>query len=104
MDVEAIVPGHGPITDKASVKEMQSYLAHVDREARQRHAAGLSSWDAAQDIRLGSFGAWEDAGRLAMTVDTVYRELNQDASPPNVIELFTRIQALEKRYAAERGG
>jgi glyoxylase-like metal-dependent hydrolase (beta-lactamase superfamily II) len=103
MDVEAIVPGHGPITDKAGVKRMQDYLVHIDRETRTRHAAGMSSWEAAQDIALGSFGAWEDAGRLAVTVDTIYREINQDASAPNVIELFGRILELENRYAAERG-
>jgi len=99
MDVDAIVPGHGPITDKAGVKRMQDYLVHVDRETRIRHAAGLSAWEAAQDIALGSFGAWDDAERLAVTVDTIYREINDDKSPRDLTELFGRMMQLEKRYS-----
>jgi cyclase len=104
MDVDAIVPGHGPITDKPGVRRMQEYLEHVDRETRKRHAAGMGSWEAAQDIALGSFGAWEDAGRLAVTVDTIYREIDRDAAPPNVVELLNRVMQLEKRYAPGRAG
>ena len=102
MDVDAIVPGHGPITDKAGVKRMQDYLVHVDRETRKRHAAGMNSWEAAQDIALGSFGAWDDAGRLAVTVETIYREIDADHSPRNLMELFSRMMQLEARYAAAR--
>ena len=102
MDVDAIVPGHGPITDKGGVKRMQDYLVHVDRETRKRHAAGMNSWEAAQDIGLGSFGAWDDAGRLAVTVETIYREIDADRSPRNLMELFSRMMQLETRYAAAR--
>ncbi|MBU4569208.1 MAG: MBL fold metallo-hydrolase, partial [Alphaproteobacteria bacterium] len=31
MDVDVIVPGHGPITDKAGVRRVADYLAFVDR-------------------------------------------------------------------------
>jgi hypothetical protein len=37
-----------------------------------------------------------------VTVDTIYREIDRDASPPNVVELFSRILQLETRYAAAR--
>jgi cyclase len=100
LDVEVIVPGHGPITDKSGVKRMQEYLIHVERETRKRHAAGMNSWDAARDIALGSFGAWEDPGRLAVTVDTIYREIDADSTPRNLMDLFGRIVQLEHRYAA----
>ena len=102
MDVDAIVPGHGPITDKAGVKRMQDYLVHVDRETRKRHAAGMNSWEAAQDIALGSFGAWEDSGRVAVTVDTIYREIDADTSPRNLMELFSRMMRLETSRVAAR--
>ncbi len=103
MDVDAIVPGHGPIAEKRQVARMRDYLAFVESESRRRHAAGMSSWEAAQDIALGAFGEWMDAGRLAVTVDTVYREIAADTSPRNLVELFTRIMDLESRYARERG-
>ncbi len=102
LDVEAIVPGHGPITDKAGVRRMREYLVYVDQETRKRHAAGMNSWEAAQDIALGSFGGWLDAERLAVTVDTIYREINSDHSRRNVMDLFGRMVQLERRYAAQR--
>ena len=102
LDVDVIVPGHGPITDKAGVKRMQDYLVYVERESRKRHAAGMNSWDAAQDIALDSFGAWEDPERIAVTVDTIYRELNADTSHRNMAELFGRMMQLDKRYAAAK--
>jgi cyclase len=100
LDVEAVVPGHGPITDKAGVKRMQDYLVYVDAETRKRHAAGMNSWEAAQDIALGAFGAWEDAGRLAVTVDTIYREIDAATSHRNLRDLFGHMVELERRYAA----
>jgi glyoxylase-like metal-dependent hydrolase (beta-lactamase superfamily II) len=100
LDTDVVVPGHGPITDKGGVRRMQEYLVFVDGEARKRHAAGMDSWQAAQDIALGSFGKWLDAERLAVTVDTIYREINGDSSPRNVVELFGRMAELERRYAA----
>jgi glyoxylase-like metal-dependent hydrolase (beta-lactamase superfamily II) len=100
MEVEAIVPGHGPITDKAGVKRMQEYLIFVEQETRRRHAAGMNAWEAAQDIALGPFGDWRDAERLAVTVDTIYREIDADQSHRNIVELFGRMAQLEKRYSS----
>ena len=102
MDVDSIVPGHGPTTDKAGVRKMRSYLAHLDVETRKRHASGMNSWDIAQDITLAEFGAWEDAERIAVTVDTIVREIEGDTSPRNVPELFTRMAELDKRRNPHR--
>ncbi len=99
MDVDAIVPGHGPVTDQAGVRRMQDYLRYVDQEARVRHAAGMSAWEAAQDIPLERFAAWPDPGRLAVTVGTIFRELDGDASPANPLEYFGRMQQLDAKYA-----
>lgn len=103
LDVEAIVPGHGPITDKAGVKAMQSYLVFIEQEAKKRHAAGLTAWEAAQDIALGEFAAWRDAERIAVTVDTIYREINKDTSPRDIVALFGQMAELNKRYCASCG-
>ena len=88
MDVDVIVPGHGPLTDKAGVREVADYLAYIDSEARARHAAGLSAEDAARDIGLGRYATWKDAERIAVNVDTLYREYNNDPTPPDAIRLF----------------
>jgi glyoxylase-like metal-dependent hydrolase (beta-lactamase superfamily II) len=88
MDVEAIVPGHGPITDKAGVRRVQDYLAFCDREARIRFDAGLSVREAAHDIALGDFSSWGDAERIAVNVDTLYRGYRGDTSPRDTLALF----------------
>ena len=41
MDVETVVPGHGPITDKRGVAAMREYLEYIFVEARARYDAGL---------------------------------------------------------------
>ncbi|MBV8139781.1 MAG: MBL fold metallo-hydrolase [Deltaproteobacteria bacterium] len=102
LEVDAVVPGHGPITDKAGVRRMQDYLVYVDTEARKRNAAGMNSWEAAQDIALGSFGDWLDAERLAVTVNTIYREIGAPSASRSTVELFGRMAQLERRYADQR--
>ena len=98
MDVESIVPGHGPVTDKTGARAMRDYLAYIETETRKRHAAGMNSWEIAQDIALAEFGAWEDPERIAITVDTICRELAHDHSPRDVPALFGRMAILDKRH------
>jgi cyclase len=88
MDVDVIVPGHGPVTDKAGVRRVADYLAFVDQEARKRFDAGLGVREAALDIALGDYASWGDAERIAVNVDSLYREYRGDGKVTPVIELF----------------
>lgn len=88
MDVEIIVPGHGPITDKRGVRAVKSYLEYISHEARQRYDAGMSASDAAHDIALGDYESWGDAERIVVNVASLYREFSGDTTPPKVLELF----------------
>ncbi len=101
MDVDIIVPGHGPITDKAGVRRVQEYLRYVEAEARARFDAGLSVRDAALDIALGDFESWGDAERIAVNVDTLYREFSGTTEETPVVELFAMMA--ETRDAMRRG-
>ncbi len=94
MDVETIVPGHGPITDKAGVRRVREYLAFIRDEARVRYDAGLSAFDAARDIALGPFTGWLDAERIAVNVNTLYREFSNDSQAADIVELFSQMAAL----------
>ena len=91
LDLQAIVPGHGPITDNAGVRRVQDYLRYVDREARKRFDAGMSSEEAMLDIALGDFDSWGDAERIAVNVETLYRGYRNDKTPSNPLELFARM-------------
>ncbi len=88
LDVETIVPGHGPITDKNGVRRVLAYLTFIDREARKRYEAGLSVRDAAHDIALGDFDSWIDAERIAVNVATLYREYSGQPEPAEAPVLF----------------
>ena len=99
LDVDVIVPGHGPITDKAGVRKVQDYLRFVDREARKRFDAGLRAEDAALDIALGEYDSWGDAERIAVNVETLYRGYKGETAPANPLEMFTR---MAKVHAARK--
>ncbi len=94
LDVETIVPGHGPITDKDGVREFKSYLNYVFDETRQRYEAGMPSLEAAKAIPMARYASWTDGERIAVTVATIYRELSGDSSDANRITSFAEMAAL----------
>ena len=96
-EVDVIVPGHGPVTDKAGVAGVRDYLVYVRDEAKERFEGGMDAWDAARDIALNGFGRWGETGRIAVNVDTVYRSLDPSHRSPDVVEQFRRMFALESR-------
>jgi glyoxylase-like metal-dependent hydrolase (beta-lactamase superfamily II) len=96
MDVETVVPGHGPVTDKSGVAEVRDYLSFVETEATARYEAGMTDLEAAKDIALGPYGDWGERGRIAANVATVYRTLDPAYRAPDVVELFRRMAALEQ--------
>ena len=105
LDVETVVPGHGPITDKKGVAAVRDYLQYVAIEARRRYDAGMSIREAAEDISLTEYSSWSDAERIVVNVGTLYREFaaagggadapGQSASPA---ELFAMMAQIEKRH------
>ena len=101
MDARAIVPGHGPITDNAGVREVREYLVYVEREASARQRSGMDAFDAARDIaaQLGAredFGSLGEFGRIAVNVEAVYRALDPSHKSPDVVEQFRRMAAIER--------
>ncbi|HKI74384.1 MAG TPA: MBL fold metallo-hydrolase [Pseudomonadales bacterium] len=96
MAPEVIVPGHGPITDIAGVARVRDYLVYISKEARARYDAGMSVRDAAFDIALGDYAAWTDAERIAVNVNTLYREFSGDTEPPNTVVLFSLMAELKR--------
>jgi glyoxylase-like metal-dependent hydrolase (beta-lactamase superfamily II) len=105
MEVDTVVPGHGPVTDKAGVREVRDYLAFVDAEATARHDAGLDAWEAARDIArdVGArpdFAGWGEFGRIVVNVEAVYRNLDPAHRTPNVVEQFRRMAELESGHVA----
>ncbi len=96
MDVDYIVPGHGPLTDKAGVQKVKDYLTYIDKEARKRFDAGLSWQDAARDIALGDYESWVDNERIAINVHTLFGEYAGGGDDADIMQLFTMMAELAK--------
>jgi glyoxylase-like metal-dependent hydrolase (beta-lactamase superfamily II) len=94
LDVETIVPGHGPITDKQGVAEIKGYFEYIFDEARKRYEAGMPAFEAARDIPMDRYASWTDGERIAANVDSIYRELSGDTIHPNKVSLFGQMAAL----------
>ncbi len=95
-DVDVVVPGHGPITDKAGVKRMRDYLVYIDKEARQRFDAGMSMEDAAFDIPLGEYRNWEDPERIVVNVASLYREYSGESGEADAMQSFSMMARMHK--------
>lgn len=80
-DVETVVPGHGPITDKQGIADLKEYFLFVEREARARYDAGMNYEDAARDIDLGPYKDWIDRERIVLNVFACYREFAEETEP-----------------------
>ena len=66
MEVDFVVPGHGPVTDNRGVKAVRDYLVYIDTESRKRFESGLSALEAAKEIDLDLFSTWGDGERIAV--------------------------------------
>jgi glyoxylase-like metal-dependent hydrolase (beta-lactamase superfamily II) len=91
LDADSYVPGHGPVTDAAGVREVISYLAHVEAGAAELHARGRTVEEAAAELDLGRFADWGNPERLVINVDSCYRHLDPAHPEPDVLSLFTQM-------------
>jgi glyoxylase-like metal-dependent hydrolase (beta-lactamase superfamily II) len=87
-NVETVVPGHGPITDKSGVRALKHYLEYVRSESRKRFDAGMDYEKAARDIALDAFADWTDPERIVVNVYACYREFKGGVDRLAVPALF----------------
>ena len=97
LDVELVVPGHGPVVDKRGAAMVRDYLTFVQREATQRRDSGMAAADAARDIDLGDFGEWIDSERLVVNVHAVYADLDPAYVRPALPQLASEMAHLAQR-------
>ncbi len=98
LDVETIVPGHGPITDKSGVRKQKRYFEHVRDEARRRYDAGVGWEEAARDMSLGEFAHWPDAERIVGNVFALYREFGARVTTEDERALFGAMGRWRKQH------
>ena len=96
MDVEVIVPGHGPLAGAPAVRELKAYFEYLYAQARSRHAEGMSAMQAARSIALDRWADWGEPERLVVNVASIYRELWDEQEPLNPLAAFEQMAELAR--------
>jgi cyclase len=94
LDVEVIVPGHGPPTGPGAVRELQAYLEYLYLEARIRHAEGMTAVQAARSIATDRWADWGEGERLVVNIANIFSELNGEQEPLNPLTCFQQMAEL----------
>jgi len=96
LEIDVVVPGHGPLTDKAGVRLFQRYLDMIERESRTRFEAGMTVDEAAADIHFEPpFDEWLVPERVAGSVNFLFRQWGS----PQAHRDFMKVFELMARYA-----
>jgi cyclase len=92
LDVDLIVPGHGPITDHRGVAAVRDYLVLTRDAAVAAYATGVPAADAAVDIAAeldrSGYEDWCDRERVIANVIALYRNIEGRAEERNPGALF----------------
>ncbi len=96
LEVEVIVPGHGPLAGPAAVRELQAYFEYLYTEARARHAEGMTPLQAARSLSLDRWADWGESERLVVNIANIYRELSGDEEPVNQLAAFEQMAELAR--------
>ena len=101
LDIDVVVPGHGPLTDKSRVVEFRNYLLWFRDEARKRFEAGMSIEETALEIsELPDLPDWDLPERIIGAVNFLYRKWGSSQATSNFGEIFGLFDGfLEKRAA-----
>ncbi|MEQ1948112.1 MAG: MBL fold metallo-hydrolase [Bryobacteraceae bacterium] len=86
LDVNVIVPGHGPLGGKKELAETRAYLDLFKREARKRFDDGMTPGKAAASMWnrkvMGRFDSWRGADdRLPMNMVRAFHEFRGTLHP-----------------------
>lgn len=98
MDVEVIIPGHGPIATKDNVRATKDYFIYVREQARRRYDAGLGAEDAAAEIALDAFVGWGESERIVANVAHLYREFSASLRETDPLETFAMMYRYQQRH------
>jgi glyoxylase-like metal-dependent hydrolase (beta-lactamase superfamily II) len=96
MEVEVIVPGHGPLAGPEEVRELRAYFEHLYAEARLRHEEGMTPLQAAHSISLARWAEWGEGERLVVNVANIFAELSGETEPLSPLAAFEQMAALAR--------
>ena len=105
MDVETIVPGHGPIGGKKELREMRAYLTLIRREAKKRFDSGMTAEQAARDVKLGIYARWREPERILPNIMRLYQEFRDELDQPlDGMAVFEGMRKLRAEWHGHAAG
>lgn len=102
MDVDVIVPGHGPIGGKKELAESLEYFRFLKTEVKKRYDAGMSAGAAAADVKMGKYDNWMGPERTVMNTVRLYDEFKGTLTPD--IDMEGTKQAILERNSIVASG
>ena len=96
MDVEVIVPGHGPLAGPGAVRELKAHFEYLYAQASVRHAEGMTALQAARSMSLDRWADWGESERLVVNVANIYAEISGDLEPPDALAAFQQMTELAR--------
>lgn len=93
LDAPVVVPGHGPLGDRACIEAQRGYFEWLVTEGTPRLQGGLSPLDAARDLAGGPYAGWGEGERLVVNLTALARDLGLDPAD-DVLTLFGGMAAL----------
>jgi Zn-dependent hydrolases, including glyoxylases len=87
-EIDVVVPGHGPLTDKRGLREQRDYLAYMLAETRMFYDAGVGFEEAAERLSLDRFAGFAEDERLPLNVYACYREFDSRVEKPDFLKMF----------------
>jgi glyoxylase-like metal-dependent hydrolase (beta-lactamase superfamily II) len=97
LDVDVIVPGHGPLAEPAAVAELKAYFEYLYERARTLHEQEMTPLQAARALELDRWAQWGERERLVVNIATIFAELDGAEEPVNPLQAFADMAA----YSAE---
>ena len=82
LDIEVLVPGHGPLADKSAARENKDYWEYTAIEARRLYDQGVPAAEAA--ITLSSEGRYTSEHQAVLNMintHMLYRDFSGDEAP-----------------------
>ena len=101
MDVETIVPGHGPVGTKDDLAVMRDYLALLRDAAKRGFEKGQAPLECAREVKLGAYAQWADDERFVANIHRLYAELRGEG---NAVLDFPTLAADMKAWGAHNLG
>jgi cyclase len=93
LEPAVVVPGHGPLGDRACIEAQRGYFQWLVTEGTPRLQGGVSPLDAARDLAGGPYAGWGEGERLVVNLTALARDLGLEPAD-DVLTLFSGMAEL----------